>query len=124
MLATVWLDSLHFAQFKWQQDVIAATLCENRDMPELHCDGNCYFAKQVRKEQQQQPEYPGVEDRLNLKVMIGQDSETTTMHTVPILGKNEGPEIPDRHAWRTVGLYSTHPERSFTHRASGRRPRK
>ena len=30
-------------------DYIVEQLCENRDKPELHCDGSCYLAKQIAK---------------------------------------------------------------------------
>jgi hypothetical protein len=41
------------------QDYIARVLCINQDKPQLHCNGKCYLAKQLRAandtEQQQQP---------------------------------------------------------------------
>lgn len=33
-----------------QYDYIVATLCENRDSPELECNGKCYLSKQLAKE--------------------------------------------------------------------------
>jgi hypothetical protein len=34
-----------------QQDTISKTLCENRNKPKLHCNGKCYLAKQLKKEE-------------------------------------------------------------------------
>lgn len=31
-------------------DFIVATLCENQDKPEMHCDGKCYLTKQLAQE--------------------------------------------------------------------------
>jgi hypothetical protein len=37
--------------FYFQQDAISKTLCENRDKPKMHCNGKCYLAKQLKKEE-------------------------------------------------------------------------
>jgi hypothetical protein len=45
--------------FYANQKTIAATLCENKDKPLLHCDGKCVLAKKIQQTQnkeQQQPE--------------------------------------------------------------------
>lgn len=34
---------------------IAATLCENRDKPQLHCDGKCYLAKKLAAHSSKSP---------------------------------------------------------------------
>lgn len=46
-----------FVSFKWNQEYIATTLCENRERPKLECDGKCYLKKQI-KEQQESDESP------------------------------------------------------------------
>ena len=33
---------------------IARVLCENRDKPQLHCDGKCYLAKKLKAQQDKQ----------------------------------------------------------------------
>lgn len=47
-------------------DYIATVLCENKDKPELQCNGQCYLMKQLAKEQQQDPANPFEEDRISL----------------------------------------------------------
>ena len=37
--------------FYFQQSTISKTLCENRDKPKMHCNGKCYLAKQLKKEE-------------------------------------------------------------------------
>lgn len=35
--------------FKANQDYIAKEFCENKDKPEMHCNGKCYLKKQLKK---------------------------------------------------------------------------
>ncbi len=43
------------AIYQLNYDYYANELCENQDKPELHCDGKCYFARQLAKEQNNAP---------------------------------------------------------------------
>jgi hypothetical protein len=42
------------AHYQLNRDYIARILCENRDRPELHCDGQCYLAKRLKAQQDKQ----------------------------------------------------------------------
>lgn len=42
------------AHYQLNKDYIARVLCENRDKPELHCDGKCYLAKRLKAQQDRQ----------------------------------------------------------------------
>ncbi|MEL7362879.1 MAG: hypothetical protein AAFN13_12465 [Bacteroidota bacterium] len=42
--------------FTLRQDVIAERFCENRDRPELNCDGVCYLTKQLKERQDRERE--------------------------------------------------------------------
>ncbi|WP_080058500.1 hypothetical protein [Spirosoma aerolatum] len=42
------------AYYQVNKDYIARVLCENRDKPELHCDGQCYLAKRLKTQQEKQ----------------------------------------------------------------------
>lgn len=42
------------AYYHANRDYIARVLCENRDKPDLHCDGQCYLAKQLKARQDRQ----------------------------------------------------------------------
>lgn len=42
------------AYYHLNRDYIARVLCENRDKPQLHCDGKCYLAKKLRAQQDRQ----------------------------------------------------------------------
>jgi|LauGreDrversion4_2_1035121.scaffolds.fasta_scaffold193617_2 hypothetical protein len=52
LLSTPYVSRLlSYTSFKANQSYIAATLCGNRDKPEIHCLGLCYFEKQMQKHQ-------------------------------------------------------------------------
>jgi hypothetical protein len=40
--------------FELNRGYIAVNLCENRDQPLLHCDGQCYLAKKLKEADEQQ----------------------------------------------------------------------
>ena len=42
------------AYYHANKDYIARVLCENRDKPDLHCDGKCYLAKKLKAQQDRQ----------------------------------------------------------------------
>jgi hypothetical protein len=42
------------AYYHVNKDYIARVLCQNRDKPQLHCDGQCYLAKQLKAQQDKQ----------------------------------------------------------------------
>ncbi|WP_080056386.1 hypothetical protein [Spirosoma aerolatum] len=42
------------AQYQLNKEYIARVLCENRNRPELHCDGKCYLAKRLKAQQEKQ----------------------------------------------------------------------
>jgi hypothetical protein len=42
------------AYYQLNKDYIARVLCENRDRPEMHCDGQCFLAKRIKAQQDKQ----------------------------------------------------------------------
>nr|WP_068888459.1 hypothetical protein [Pedobacter panaciterrae] len=57
-----------YAEFKVNQKYIAAALCENKDKPQLHCNGKCYLMKKLKeaqdkeKKQEQDAQKKGAQD--------------------------------------------------------------
>lgn len=45
-------------------DYIANVLCENKDKPELKCDGKCYLSQMLAKESKQSEENPFGDKRI------------------------------------------------------------
>lgn len=56
--------------YEWNKAYIAAKLCENKDKPELKCDGKCYLRKQIQKEIQTEPPLPNALKEVNVFVPI------------------------------------------------------
>jgi len=58
LLATVLFSQLCntviTAIYQINYDYYSNVLCENQDKPELHCDGKCYFSKQLQLTQNSQ----------------------------------------------------------------------
>jgi len=46
--------------FKLNQDFIAKSLCENRDKPEMNCNGNCCLKKELQKQTKREKKAEGV----------------------------------------------------------------
>ena len=51
------------AGFRVNQKYIAQTLCENRDKPQLHCDGKCYLAKKIKQAEEKEKKKDKEEQR-------------------------------------------------------------
>lgn len=45
-------------EYSIQYDYIVTVLCENKDQPELECNGSCYLSKQLAKEANNDQENP------------------------------------------------------------------
>lgn len=46
------------AEYIVNYDYIVNTLCENKDRPELECNGKCYLSRQLAKEAEQNDKNP------------------------------------------------------------------
>ncbi|MCO5725025.1 hypothetical protein [Robiginitalea marina] len=46
------------AEYVMNYEYIATVLCENREVPEMQCNGKCYLSKMLAREQAQDPENP------------------------------------------------------------------
>jgi len=45
--------------FTLNQATITARFCVNKARPQLHCDGKCYFAKQLKKQEERESKSAG-----------------------------------------------------------------
>jgi hypothetical protein len=43
-----------YAGFELNRNYIATKLCENRNKPQLHCNGKCYFMKKLKQAEDKQ----------------------------------------------------------------------
>lgn len=57
-----------YAGFELNEKYIVSTLCENRDKPELHCNGKCYLTRKLKqaeekeKRQEREAQKKGAQD--------------------------------------------------------------
>ncbi|MCF0071431.1 hypothetical protein LZD49_13195 [Dyadobacter sp. CY261] len=47
MLVKVWVIPLLYLDFEIRRQYIISNLCENKNRPQMHCDGKCYLAKRI-----------------------------------------------------------------------------
>ncbi len=53
--------------FTLNRAVITARFCVNKARPQLHCDGKCYFAKQLKKQEERDNKAPNsLKERLEM----------------------------------------------------------
>lgn len=52
------------AEYIISYDYIVTNLCENRDRPQLQCDGKCYLAKLYARESSEHHKNPFAEERM------------------------------------------------------------
>lgn len=58
------------------RDYIASVLCENKDKPELECNGQCHLKKQIKKHSDKEKEGEEVSERLMVEFIGEIDSFT------------------------------------------------
>ena len=46
---TVFSSLLPYLEYAINYDYISTVLCENKDKPEMHCNGKCHLKKQIEK---------------------------------------------------------------------------
>lgn len=56
------------AEYVMNYDYIVNVLCENKDKPQLKCDGKCYLSKQLAKEAEQNKSNPFGEDQAKTEI--------------------------------------------------------
>ncbi len=51
----IWIPHL---EYQINKKYIAENLCENRNKPEMHCNGKCHLKKQIKKAAEREPQTP------------------------------------------------------------------
>jgi hypothetical protein len=80
--------------FYLNQDYIARNLCENRDKPQMHCNGKCHLAKKLHEEDRKDQETPerkmeNKSDFFNVPVFNDVDLSSNI-----VLGTDNGLQFP------------------------------
>jgi len=71
------------AQFYANQDYIAKHLCENRDKPQMHCNGKCCLKKKLAREAKDQAPVPGNQKNEQVNLFFA-ESKIEIVHFVPL----------------------------------------
>jgi hypothetical protein len=56
------------AEYVVNYDYIIENLCENKDKPQMNCDGKCYLAKQLAKESEDKEKNPFDGEKSNTEI--------------------------------------------------------
>lgn len=82
------------AHYQLNKEYIARVLCENRDKPQMHCNGQCYLAKQLKANQEKQAkEMAGRMRHLPTVVLFCADLWAFEMPALPALFSTQ-PRVP------------------------------
>ena len=71
------IKTMIVVSFYARQDYISRNLCENRDKPELHCNGSCCLKKQLQAEEKNERQLPELLKGDNLLCYLSQADTMT-----------------------------------------------
>ncbi|RAK40911.1 UNVERIFIED_ORG: hypothetical protein DFS12_101261 [Chitinophaga ginsengisegetis] len=71
--------SVVFVQFKVNQSYIASVLCENKNKPQMHCNGRCHLKKELDRDAQQDKNNNNGKDKYEVMFI----ETLQTFHTTP-----------------------------------------
>ena len=58
------------ASFEINQNYIKTTLCENKNKPEMHCNGKCFLAKQLHDDEQPSKQDNASKERFEIQLFF------------------------------------------------------
>lgn len=69
------------AYYQLNKEYIASTLCENKDKPDLKCNGKCYLTKKIKTQDEKETKFPSLlKDTEGFVIFIS--SIDITLHTI------------------------------------------
>ena len=80
MLGQNFSKSLIVLNFRMNQKIIAATLCENRTKPRTCCQGKCYLGKQLNKDENSQNTPLNGGSNFKFEVVLYSEKKAETHH--------------------------------------------
>ena len=85
--------------FALNQATITARFCVNKARPELHCDGKCYFAKQLKKQEERENKAPSpLKERLEMLPAAFSAWQLQPMRPVATATPRYAGFVPERYA--------------------------
>ena len=86
LLAQTFSKGVIFMQFFANQEYIAQNLCENKDKPELKCNGHCHLNKALEKDNEQENKTL-IKDKQEVTLFVSQIKFPIEIETESILEK-------------------------------------
>jgi hypothetical protein len=80
ILGQTFSKSLIVLNFRMNQKIIAASLCENRFKPKSCCHGKCYLGKQLNKDERSQDAPLNAGSSLKFEVVLYSETKAETHH--------------------------------------------
>lgn len=56
-----------YAGFEMNQEYIVTELCENKDAPELNCNGQCYLSKKLKQADEKEPQQEKASQKMHFQ---------------------------------------------------------
>jgi len=90
ILSTVFMKSVVVLNFRINQKEIAASKCENKNKPEMNCEGKCYLSQQLKNAEPKEPSAPDFRDLKELAPFVAQESgasiHVSALYSASLLG--------------------------------------
>ncbi|NML37091.1 hypothetical protein HHL17_07755 [Chitinophaga sp. G-6-1-13] len=84
LLLQTFSKSLIVLQFRAQQSFIAQVLCENRNKPEMHCNGKCYLKKKLDRDASQDKNSNSNKERYEVMFVNALPERLTAPSAAPV----------------------------------------
>ncbi len=85
--------------FAMNQATITARFCVNKTRPALHCDGKCYFAKQLKKQEERESKSANpLKERLEMLPAAFDAWQPRAARPTPPVARRYGHLVPGTYA--------------------------
>lgn len=87
------MRTLTVLSFYMHRDYISRNLCENRDKPQMHCNGSCCLKKELKKQEKNEQQLPATLKAADVfyfneaKISVASPAEKIITHHSPYLLK-------------------------------------
>lgn len=84
--------------FTLNRATITARFCVNKARPALHCDGQCYFAKKLKQQEERESKAPSpLKERLEMLPAAFGGWQASVVARVPQAARRYAPLVPARY---------------------------
>lgn len=76
------------ASYQLDKEYIVKSLCENRNRPELHCEGKCFLKKRLAEAEKKERQASGIEKQLEIPLFLMVVDEYGAIGSFAIVERN------------------------------------